>query len=202
MRAATVLLSILVAGCASAGAGTGGEDLIALVDLERDALKGTWKREGGSLVTPAEQFGRLQIRCAPPAEYDVTAEVVRVKGKNSLVFGLRLAGKLFAVMLDSDPESTSGIDQVAEGPFYDNATTYKGKLFETGKPMMIRCSVRKGRVRVSVDGQRIIDWPAEPAKLGLYPLWKTRDDRALFIGSWETVFRIKSLALVKVLTKT
>ena len=193
MRTPFVLLSLLVSGCVSSG---GGEvDLLELVDPGRDGVKGTWRFEGGRLETPRETFGRLQIPYALPGEYDLVAEVERMEGNNSFVFGLRVGGKTFAIMLDSDPESTSGIDQVDKAPFYDNDTTHRGKLFETGKSAKIRISVRKDRVRVSVDGQWIIDWPVDAAKLDLYPEWKVGDERALFVGSWETVYRIKSLVM-------
>lgn len=189
------LLLILLAGCASGPGGVPAVDLLAKIDVKRDGVNGTWTREGPHVVTAVAQFARLQFPHAVPEEYDLEAVVERVRGTNSLILGLAAGGKQVVAVLDGTDAHASGLDQIGGKQFYDNPTTFKGALFMEGKSHAIRAEVRRDSVRLSVDGRKIIDWKADFKQAGVYPQWRVPDRRALFIGSWETAFRVRSLML-------
>jgi hypothetical protein len=172
-------------------------DLLALLDVEKDAVAGAWKWEGRALVTPARPFHRIQIPYAPPAEYDVTVVVERTGPSNSLNLGLVLDGRQFLVILDGfiNGEFVSGLDLVDGKSFYANETTHRGVLVAEGKPVAVRCAIRKDRVRVTVDGKAAVDWKADPRRLSLYPSWAVPDKQAMLLGTWSSVVKIRRAEL-------
>jgi hypothetical protein len=58
--------------------------------------------------------------------------------------------------------------------------------------------VRKGSVAVQVNGNAVLEWKGEVKQLSLWPDWTVPEKRALFLGSWESVFRLDELVLTPV----
>jgi hypothetical protein len=175
-------------------------DLLRLIDLKRDTVQGAWSFEDRKLVTTGKPFERVVIPYLPPEEYDVVAVSERHGGSNSLNLGLAVGEVQFLVILEGliNGELLSGLDQVDGVEFYRNVTSAKGAFFAEDKPSRVVCSVRKGRITVTVNGKRIIDWKAEYKRLSLYSQWKVPDKRTLFIGTWTGLVRYHELYLVPV----
>jgi poly(3-hydroxybutyrate) depolymerase len=167
-------------------------DLLELVDPARDAVAGTWRVEGKTLVSPQSDFARLQVATAVPAEYDLEVVAQRSGGEkaDTLVIGLVGGGAQFMVGLDGNTGTKSGLDAIDGKRFVENETTRDGSVFSADKPGTILCSVRKDRVTVSVDGKVVLDWKAEFPRLSLRPAWATRDAKLLFLGSNKCAYRI------------
>lgn len=171
-------------------------DLIKLIDPQKDSVAGTWTREGEVLSSPAIPFGRLQLPALPPDEYDLTLIVERKSGVDSFNLGLNSTGHPCVIILDGMKNGdTSGIDLVGGKGFMENETTYKGRLLLQDQPAQIVCAVRKDRITVSVDGRKIIDWAGDSGKLSAYRGWAVPEPRALFVGSYESGFRVQNLVL-------
>ncbi|HLF91871.1 MAG TPA: hypothetical protein VJB14_00270 [Planctomycetota bacterium] len=171
-------------------------DLIKMLDPQKDAVAGTWTRDGDLLMSPAIPFGRIQLPALPPDEYDLTLSVERKSGVDSFNIGLTSGGRPCVVILDGMKNGdTSGIDIVGGKGFMENETTFKGRLLLQDQPAQVVCSVRKDRITVSVDGKKIIDWTGSPAKLSAYRGWAVPEPRALFVGSYESGFRVQNLVL-------
>lgn len=171
-------------------------DLLKLIDLGRDPVRGEWKFEGASLVCPPIQFGRIQIPYVPPAEYDIRAVVERKGGGNSFNLGLAAGEVQFLVILDGS--AMSGLDLVDGKSFYANETTVKGQILQDGARTVVRCSVRKDRVSVWVGDRKAIDWATDFRRLSLYPSWKMPSKDTLFLGSFQGNPRIHALELTPV----
>ncbi len=174
-------------------------ELIKLLDPQKDAVAGTWTREEETLLSPAIPFGRLQLPVLPPDEYDLTLTIERKSGVDSFNIGLISGGQPCVVILDGMKNGdTSGIDLVGGKGFMDNETTFKGRLLLQDQPAQIVCSVRKDRITVSVDGKKIIDCAGDPGRLSAYRGWAVPEPRALFVGSYESGFRVQNLVLMPV----
>jgi len=174
-------------------------DLLKLIDPQKDAVAGTWTRDGEVLSSPAVPFGRLQLPALPPDEYDLTLGVERKSGIDSFNLGLTSGGRPCVVIFDGMKNGdTSGIDLVGGKGFMENETTYKGRLLLQDQPAQIVCAVRKDRITVSVDSRKIIDWAGDSGKLSAYRGWAVPEPRALFVGSYESGFRVQNLVLTPV----
>ena len=74
-------------------------DLLARIDLERDAIRGRWTLDGTSLVSPDDEpEARLRLAATVPDEYRLEIQARRVSG-GSLVVGLVWNGRQVPVNL-------------------------------------------------------------------------------------------------------
>jgi hypothetical protein len=174
-------------------------DLIGLIDIQKDAVAGNWTMDGSTLVTSEVPFGRLQLPCVPPEEYELSFMAARQTGTDSLNVGLAVGGRQFVVILDGMKDGdTAGVDIINFKGFMENETTFKGKLLPKGTACEISCSVHKDKLTVKVNGRAVIEWAADYTKVSKYRGWNVPDGRALFIGSYEASFRIEKFVLTPV----
>jgi len=189
-------LLVLAAGCAGAAPVSNNIDLLKLIDPAKDAVQGTWRFDGAALATATGRFSRLQIPYVPPAEYDLRAVVERRSGSNSIVFGLVAGGRQFCFVLDAfEHDTASGIDLIDQVAFPDTETGYHAKILENGKPTEVVCSVRKDRLRATVGGKVIVDWPANYTRASLFKDWNVPSSEALFLGAWTAPYLVHRLEL-------
>jgi hypothetical protein len=89
----------------------------------------------------------------------------------------------------------SGLNLVAGQTGDDNATTYRGRVLRPGMRNRVNIDVRRNQVDVLVNEQPIISWSGNPTDLTIdsrfWPAWKGK----LYVGSWNTAFRVSRLEL-------
>lgn len=195
------LLAALPAGARdSGGLPREGIDLLRLIDVEKDAVAGTWTLDGKTLVSPSLQFGRLAVPYVVPEEYDLRIVAERRGPGNSLSVGLSQGGRQFLVIFDGvEREPKTGLDLVDGKPFYDNATTYRGGVtFSEVRPTTVVIAVRQKRVLVLVDGRPVVDWKGDPARLSLWASWFMHRQDTLFLGAWTSPQRVRRMELFPV----
>ena len=78
-------------------------DLLPLVKAGLHSVRGKWRFEGRSIVSPNVAAGCLQIPYTPPDEYVLEAVAERRSGDDALQFGIVVDGKQCVVTLDSFP---------------------------------------------------------------------------------------------------
>lgn len=151
------------------------------------ALAGTWKHEDGALVDhAAASFDKLEIPYEPAEEYDLLIEVERVRGPHTFVVGLATPKAQVTVTLDGWDGSTSGIDLLDRLGGDQNETTVKGRVWlQGGQAALILCQVRRGSLRVLINGERMIDWSGNFDRFSMHPNVAIRNTRGLFLGSWR-----------------
>lgn len=173
-------------------------NLLRLIDPKRDTVQGEWKLEGGALLCVRKlPWARLQIPYIPPDEYDLTLVAERQEGLEAINIGLARGATLFHVVLDGFAFKglQSGLSTV-DGKWADaNETTVKGQLFTNGTPSTVVCSVRKEGVKVTVDGRKVIDWTGEYKRLGNIKPLEMPEPRALYIHSYQCVYRFSRYEL-------
>ncbi len=167
-------------------------DLLKLIEPRVDSIQGAWKLEGGTLVSPQEWWGRLQIRYAPPEEYDLYVVVERKVHDEDLYIGLPRGEALMGVALDANHSGFSTLG--------DTGLRHAGQLLAQDRAVSILCSVRRREVTVNADGRKILSWTwKEDGKRSLFqPNWDIPNRRILFLGAHGTIFRITKLTLVPV----
>jgi hypothetical protein len=165
-------------------------DLLALLELDNDSLRGSWEIQAGALVSPTEIDALLQIPFAPPREYDLEMVIEWKDGPDGFGVGLAVPPAQVLAALDSHGHTLSGLTLVDGKTAEANATTYRGRLFEKDRPVKFLFSVRRGRVEISADGRTIIEWTGDPKALSLRAPWTPRSREALFLCSLNGTYRV------------
>jgi WD40 repeat protein len=177
-------------------------NLLKLVDPKVDAVVGGWTLDDGVLVCSQKApGGRLQIPYMPPEEYDLLIVGARKEGTDSFNIGLCSGPRPFQVVIDGWAKDGVGYTSLWSIDGKDgtaNETTYKGMLLENGRPSRILCSVRKGGVKVLVDGKVVIDWKGDFGRLTAHDQARLPNPRALGIGSYNCEVRYTRVALIPV----
>jgi hypothetical protein len=178
------------------GGASGTLELLSWIRPPQHAVEGTWKFEEKVLVSPDRDEARILVPYQPPAEYDLRVVASRQDGKNEFVVGLVAGGRQVMVMLN--PDGDSGLERVDGERAGKNVTAVKERLFADDKPHTILCSVRRGRVRVSVDGKKLVDFEGQETRFSIDSKWRVPDELALFLGADGAVYRVHGLSMVAV----
>jgi len=180
------------------GAGSSGAsvDLLALVDLERDAFSGSWKLKDGALLSPTTPWARLQIPYVPPPEYTIDMVVERQSEGHTLVLGFRAGGQpaMLAVDAGTMTSTVTGLEGVDGIPLRSNQTAYHGRLLLPSSPARLSLTVRRSAITFTCDGKTIVAWSGDPKRLIRLTRWELPDKRKLFLGS-SASFLVRSMKL-------
>lgn len=177
-------------------AGATSIDLLQQIDVQRDAVAGTWRREGVTLVSPPQTaWARLQIETPVPPEYTLEAVVEREGGVYALFLGLLVGEHQGVLFLDATGES--GL-QFADADFDMNDTTYQGNLFPAGQRVKLSVAVSPGRVTVTVAGKTVIAWQGDSSQLSVPDSAEVPHAGKLFIGTFSQRYRFYELRLTPV----
>ena len=188
--------------------GDGGDKPLA-IDLlnnarpEKHSIKGEWEFQGKDLVSTAAAQCILEIPHNVPEEYTLKLEVERKAGSDALVIGLVIGDRRCLVVLDAGPKIgyLSGLEMIDGKHAAINETTRKGAVLKDGASSEVLCIVRRDAISVTLDGKTIIEYKGSWNRLSLGDYWKTPNDRALFVGSQTTTYRISRMELTTLPSK-
>jgi hypothetical protein len=193
---------LLHRGAAVLGADAGRRqvNLLACADVAA-ATGGRWGLVGEALfgesagVNPAE-WAVLPLAYAPPEEYDLTAVVERVEGRNALWLGLAAGGRQFHLAVDAHGGEWTGLVELDGSGQPDRAdAAFRRPLLRHGHKSTLTCEVRRGGVRVLFDGHALFDYQGGFERLALQPAVRLPDRRCLFLGAVASTYRIYELRL-------
>jgi hypothetical protein len=151
-----------------------GIDLLAPVDLTKDAVKGDWQRQATSLQVEAKGGPMLLVLPVQPCgSYELEARFVRTAGSGTVIAVLPVASKSVALCISWNKGQVSGLDQInGKGP-KDNETAVKPGALQNNHEyaLLIKVLVEgtSAQVAVSLDGKPYISWQGPVSALGLYP---------------------------------
>jgi hypothetical protein len=169
-------------------------DLLALVDVSKNALNGAWRKENGNLISPEGQFTRIQIPYHPPEEYLLEVEATRMRGTSELCVGLVYQGAQCHVGFDRHHGTSTDLmvdmDSAVEGVAH-----YKGKVLEARQRHQIACTVRRNKLSASVNGKELLSYQGNRSWKGMNDFWTVPDPQALMVGAWGAEFQIHSIKL-------
>ena len=63
----------------------------------------------------------------------------------------------------------------------------------------VACAVRRRRITVSLDGTPMLRWDGDPSRLSADPFFRFPKPDALYLGSWESSYRVTTLKLTPAL---
>lgn len=131
----------------------GAIDLLSLINLDRDAVRGNWKINNGVLESATEPRSLLRIPYSPKTPYRFDFEIKRNEGALNVSMVLRVVDRKGFVRFDDE--------QVRFGAFYDSEKTVSGAVHR-GQPLngegyhLVSCTVFPHRVLVTCDGKPLI----------------------------------------------
>ncbi len=180
----------------------GGVDLIALIDLKKDARQGVWQKDGRALVNAAaNEYDRIQIPYLPPDEYDVQATIVRRSGDQSIVLGLARGNSQWGPNFDfyHGGMLKSGVERMdGKQPEFNSLVYTGGRVFQVGKRVQMEAQVRKTGFKVTADGKTIFSYAGDYKNLDMSGGWSMPDTRLLWLGLWKGEVAFERLVLVPV----
>ena len=148
-------------------------DLLALVDVKRDAIEGAWVLSPEGLRTKAGVSQILQLPYVPPAEYDFEVELTPSANNGHISQIFALGGKSPAWCIDKGISTTtmmSGIENVDGQSMgsrrVDAAIAHEQGFLTNGKRYRLRVEVRKNAIRCFLDDKSFVEWNGDPARLG------------------------------------
>lgn len=169
--------------------GTDEIDLLALISLARDVRGGTWSLTGGVLRNSNITSHDLHLPCEVPAQYDLTAEVARVRGTRGVTFHLVFQGRRVSLVLDGKGRA-SGLAGINGKPYDKNPTTVGGRQLSS-QPATVVCQVRSAGIHVRLNNQTLIDWTGSVQELEP----SGESPPTLGIGTHGAVFNFTKLTL-------
>ncbi len=173
-------------------------DLLKMIDPKRHGIVGSWKLESGGLVVPRADGARLQLPFQPPEEYVLSLTVERVSGRDALAIGIIVGGAQAVVGFDNFYGTYSGLEHIDGQRLNVNETRVAGQVFAEAEPRVVVCTVRRNGVRVAVDGKPFMEWTGDPKRLSLQNQWRVPDPRRLFVGAWNSGFRISKFEIAPI----
>jgi hypothetical protein len=176
------------------GGSTAAMDLISLIDPNADAVQGTWKltNQKKTLVSPEGGFCRVQIRYAPPEEYDLKITAERKSGSSDFYLGLSRGENLMAIAFDADAGTRT----------YLGATgvSYMGRVFPDNQPATLLVAVRKKDLTVTLNDKKILTyaWKGDEKRQAFQEGWEIQNKRAMILGTHGSSFLVTRMLLTPV----
>jgi hypothetical protein len=170
-------------------------DLLKLIDLKRDTVKGVWKvDDSGGLVSPSVRDARVVFRYQPPEEYDFHIEFTRLSGEATTVQMVAHGGHR-CVWLVGLEDRIRGFENIDRRGVFANATAVKGPAISTiGQRYSSVVKVRKDGLAAYLDGTLVAEYKTDGSDLSVTPHWNIGES-PLGIGtsSNETVFHVAEI---------
>jgi hypothetical protein len=170
-------------------------DLLDLLQFPKDVIAGVWGFQDRALITSGVQWGRLQVPVIPPQEYDLSLKVSRKRGVGSLNIGFVQNGRQGMLVVDADEGKLSYFSVSDTGEPADDETRSVGKVLKWNRECRINLFVRNEKVAVTVDGKTLIEYQGRETRFAFRPGWNVAHPKALFLGTWESIFRIDEMTL-------
>ena len=178
-------------------------NLLPMIDPRRNAISGTWETTpDGKLISDRSPFARVEIPFGLPQEYDFQALFERRNGSGGITIILSKGGRQFRCELGGNANTRSAIEILGSGKTVEVVAEKKGPLIlRNGVKVLALVQVRSDSVKVSLNGDPILEWKTDFRDLGLDPQWKLRNQLRLGIGSSESDVLFHTLALLEVAGK-
>jgi formylglycine-generating enzyme required for sulfatase activity len=164
-------------------------DLLEIVDPPRDTVWGAWKRIDGELESGGERDARIRFPVRPPREYEFTVEFTRLSGQECVGQCCTADGQGFFCMLGGHRNTLAGLERVDWRDVAGNTSTQRRANWITnGTRHNSTVRVRRDRVEILFDGQKIISMPVDWSGVSYHPAWQI-PDTMLGLGTWQSPTR-------------
>ncbi len=171
-------------------------DLLATVDVKRDAVKGTWELKPDGIRTQGSSGSQLlEFNHTAPEEYDFEIEFTTSGGTREVVQVLPIPGRFILWKMcpsTSDPATyLFGPSFNGQGATSSSATEARTQLprLKVAHRYRSLVEVRKGSLRAVLDGQEIVKWSGDFARLSTgseASIWSLKNPQHLGIAAFTT----------------
>jgi hypothetical protein len=155
--------------------------------------------QDGMLVTSRDRPAKMLLGHAPGESYDLEIEMLRRDSTDGMIVGIIVDGHQAMINVDGFPPAgyRSGLDQIdghrINSP--QNPATVSGKLLPENTRQTLLIQVRGQHVTASLGGKTFVDWQGSGQRLSVFPLFKTPDDKQMFLGTWDSVYEFTKVEL-------
>ncbi len=166
-------------------------DVLQMVDIPRDRIAGTWKRDDTDLDCGAGEQTRLELPVVVNGGYDLEIEFTRTKGNADVVALLSIGGHSCMVTLNGFSGLAGGLMYLdgrdANNPA--NPIVVRPCILENDHRYRMLVSVRllpNGRASLdfSLDGKPYLPhWEGDPSQLSDYWAWELANPNRLGFGA-------------------
>ena len=196
-------IGTLAAAAAPARVQGGVIDLLPLVDVQRDAGVGNWKRINDSVACENPAGANvLQLPYEPPEEYDFEMEFTTTGNGLNVNQYVAASGTMFAWKLNSHNVSPPLYGfELLDGQFAkDNkeAATQIPDAINDGQRYRSTIEVRRGSLRTLLDGKELVKWTGDFKRLSLEPSTPMKHPGRIGIGSWRRPVTFHSVTVREV----
>jgi hypothetical protein len=160
-------------------------NLLAMIDPQRDAARGTWSLKDSVLVS--DGTAAIRIPYQPPEEYDFRIEFTRITGKDAVGQALSTPSSSFTWIMGSHGNRVCGFERINGERANEVANPTHlivDKVFENGRRYTSIVRVRKDGVVAEVEGRILARYQGDFLEMteGAFGVGKG----ALGIGSWDS----------------
>ena len=165
-----------------------GIDLLALVDVAKDAVKGDWQHQTTGLQVAAKGGPMMLVLPVQPCgSYELDARFVRTNGKGTVIAVLPAGSKCVALCMSWNKGLASALELInGKGP-KDNETCVKPGTLQNNHEYVLLVKVlvegANAQVAVSLDGKPYISWQGPVSALGLHKSLRLPHGGCLGLGA-------------------
>jgi hypothetical protein len=178
-------------------------DLLAMVDVSRDPIRGTWTRSAGGIsVAHLEGATVLQLPYYPPEEYDYEIEFTPDDDGRNVNQFMSAGGRSFAWKLNAHNvvPPLYGFE-LLDGKFckdFKEAATQLDAALEKGRRYRSTIQVRRGSLRALLDDKELVRWSGDFKRFSMEDHSRLSDELHLGIGSWKRAVTFHKIQVTEV----
>lgn len=181
-------------------------DLLSLVDLQRDAGLGNWKKVTDGIACENPAGGNvLQLPYEPPEEYDFEIEFTTTGEGNNVNQYLAAGGQMFAWKLNSHRVTPPLYGfELLDGKFakdFKEAATQIPEAIVDGQRYRSTVEVRRGSLRTLLDGKELVKWSGDFKRLSMETATPMKHPGRIGIGSWRRPVTFHSITVREIAGK-
>jgi hypothetical protein len=159
------------------------------------AVRGRWVKTREGLLSPTTAPAWFETD-EPPAEYDLAITLERVLGTDSVDITVPVNGGAVTACIDADQGTGNWIEGVGGQHYWGGeGTHWQPHLLTAGKPHELLLQIRRTALRLYCDEKPIIHWVGDARRLAPFANWPIPNHKAIYLGSWNTVFRFTKVDL-------
>ena len=176
-------------------------DLLALIEVGKDAVQGAWRLDKTGLEGPKDAPGRLQIPVAPTGNYELKLRITRIVGGGALSLFLPIGNRQVRLFIDGAVRNrrASGLTFVNGKWWLDDLSRHVALEKGERKTIVIAVTAKEedATIRVHIDGLEAMSWSGRQQSISVDNDWTTRDRSAIGVGLFNGGFVIHAATLTK-----
>ena len=138
-------------------------DLLPPIDLDREAVSGSWRKVGSVLTVDATSNARLTLPYQPPREYDFEVVFTRRSGGDSIALHFVHGSGQASFEIDAWMRHLAGIQNIGGLTLEDNPSRVVNQQLQNGRTYTALISVRRGGVEAYLDGNLLTTYEGDGA---------------------------------------